>query len=132
MSGSRISAILRLSGNDVLADGKILIRQDKKSLPITYFPLKSLSFWLDVKNKHKLPFYGLSRFYYYRLFLKLGISIRFGNNVTHSVTHLGRHYQGLVHKNIDVNTKYQLNTLGHKNKKNIINYENEPAKNQLR
>lgn len=132
LAGSRISAVLKLNSRNVRNDGKITIIQDKKSLNISYQPSYSLDFWLYVKKYGLSPFDGLSRFYYYRLFVKLGLVMKFGDNKRFSATHIGRHYQALINLNSSDFDFKDNNILGHRNLKNLEYYEKLPAKNQKR
>jgi integrase len=132
LGGFRISSLLRLQSRDVMHDLSIMVKQDKGSSSILFTSVYCRDFWRRFKQLGMNPFYGLSRFYYYRLFIKLGLSMRFEGNKNHSVTHLGRHMRGLNLKgqNICINDKESI--LGHKNIKNMQYYEKDIAKHQTR
>jgi len=132
MGGFRISSILRLSGKNVKSDGSLYIEQDKGSMSLTYTSFYCREFWFDVKKYNYRPFEGLSRYYYHRLFVKLGINKRFEGNSKQSVTHVGRHLKGLSYKNDNLTDRDKAKILGHKNIENLKYYEKEISANQER
>jgi hypothetical protein len=126
--GMRISSILQFSYKHVLSDLRCCVPQCKGSSNIIYIPVFTRSFVFNVRKYKLTPFEGMSRFYYYRLFKKLGLSEKFGTNNNFSVTHIGRHLQGINHRCLDSNNFDKSQVLGHKNAKNITHYEKDIRK----
>lgn len=89
--GLRISEVLDIKFNDVRKDGMIIIKSKKKS-QIRYISPGPFQVWL-AKNRlffvNSLSIY--SRFYFYRLFKRLGFYYKFSGNVNTSVTHVFRY-----------------------------------------
>jgi len=132
LGGLRISSILRLQGKNVLNDLSCCVLQDKGSSTVIFHSVYCRDFWRMTKDYNLVPFDGLSRYYYYRLFIKLGLNKRFEGNINHSVTHLGRHIKGLVYKSQKMTEIEKQRLLGHKNIKNLQYYEKQPDKDQKR
>jgi hypothetical protein len=63
-----------------------------------------------------------SRFYFYRLFKRIGLYGKFGSNDNNSVTHYFRHLQGLDVQNSFNDWALTASALGHKNEKSTIYY----------
>jgi integrase len=130
LSGARVSSVLKIRPIDIRQGGKVIIRQDKRSDIIIYQPVSLLSYWLKCREFYVIPFYGLSRFYYYRLFRKLGLYGMFEGNNKYSVTHIGRHLQGIVFRDSDLTIVDKKKVLGHKNEKNILYYEKDQKRHK--
>lgn len=122
-NGLRISEVLNITNSDIATDGSILIHS-KKGSNIRYVSAGRFSDWIG-----KNPIYfcsqlkNFNRFYYYRLFKKIGLAQVLGNNRNASVTHLFRY--AFIDK-INSMTKNINDTaliVGHKNSKNTLRYE---------
>ena len=121
--GLRISEVLRIGQRDILNNGYIRITGSKGSNDRMIYPSKNSSYWQNTL-KQNLPLSNTySRFYYYRLFKRLGIYERFSGRKNSSVTHLFR--QKLLREfktnNIAIDLRAQF--IGHKSTKSTKHYE---------
>jgi len=121
--GLRISEVLRIGFTDVLPNGYIRIRGSKNSNDRMIYPSKNSAYWQNIL-KYNLPINrDYSRFYFYRLFKRLGIYERFQGRKNTSVTHYFR--QQLMRDfqtgKIDINLRQQF--IGHKSPKSTKHYE---------
>lgn len=127
--GLRISEILNLTFSDLLPGMKVLIRGLKHS---NNRIISNVFYWEYLKlflksNKSIGSIY--SRFYYYRLFRRLGISFEINGSSKKAVTHAGRHLNGLMLHSSGVQTEDIKTFIGHKNIKSTNFYiQNGKAK----
>jgi uncharacterized protein YabE (DUF348 family) len=63
-----------------------------------------------------------SRFYYYRLFLKCGVSLSIEGNAKKSVTHAGRHLQSRILQESGIDIEENKRYIGHKSVKSTEKY----------
>lgn len=121
--GCRISEVLRISPNDVLQNGYIKIKGLKGSNDRLVYPYHNSKYWLHaLKNTLPIgPTY--SRFYFYRLFKRLGLYELNVGKKNKSVTHSFRHklLQSFNSENIDIENR--KNFIGHKSIKSTKHYE---------
>jgi len=128
-SGLRISEVLSISGQDVASDGSILIH-GKKGSDVRYVSAMQFSQWLGAN-----PVYFANqiryrnRFFYYRLFKRLGISRIMSGNKNNSVTHLFRYAFVERIKNMSGNLEETAQIIGHKNPANTKRYSSKTTKN---
>lgn len=122
MWGLRVSEVLNITCADVSRTGNIRI----KALKGSNFRVVRSSvyewFWLNADSS-LLPLKNVfSRFYFYRLFKRIGLYGTFGNNSNQSVTHYFRHLQGLDVQNSFEDWELTASALGHKNVKSTLYY----------
>lgn len=115
MHGLRISEVLNIDQSDISKSGAIRIKALKGSSFRVVQPALFKEFWL--KNcSQLLPLRTVySRFYFYRLFKRLGLYAYFGTNSNASVTHYFRHLKGLDIQESFNDWALTQSVLGHKN-----------------
>jgi integrase len=120
--GLRISEILAITRDNLLGNGRVFINGKKRSCNRILDGFKyyeALSKFLRLFNSISQVY---SRFYYYRLFLKLGISLEIPGNQHRAVTHAGRHLlsKDILRNNIDMSDLQRY--IGHKSGKSTEYY----------
>lgn len=126
--GLRISEVLNIERSDVSSSGYIRIKGLKNSNSRIVRPANYLQFWQH-SGSHLLPlFKTYSRFYFYRKYKELGLSMRYEGRSNSSVTHLFRHevVQDLQRSFNETTTTQKF--IGHKNIKNTQRYESKKDK----
>lgn len=89
--GLRIQEVLKIKNSDISPYGQIFINTEKTGEPRVITPLLYANFWLQ-PVPGALPLIDIySRFYFYRLYKKLGYYKKYGENERNSVTHYFRH-----------------------------------------
>lgn len=121
--GLRISEVLNIENSDVSKSGYIKIRGLKNSNSRIVRPVNYMDFWV-YRCKHLLPIVNTySRFYFYRKYKELGLSVKYAGRLNNSVTHLFRHevVNELQKSFNEIGTTQKF--IGHKNVKNTMRYE---------
>lgn len=121
--GLRISEVLNIERGDVSKSGYIRVKGLKNSNSRIVRPVQFLHFWLH-SGSHLLPLKNTySRFFFYRKYKELGLSMRYPGRSNNSVTHLFRHeVVQELQRNFDETSTTQK-FIGHKNIKNTKRYE---------
>lgn len=120
--GLRISEVLNINNTDVLEGCLIRVRTLKGGTNRLISGAIYPNYWLKVKQ------FGLSdhtlrgRFYYYRLFKRLGLHSQFVGNSKQSVTHSFRHHFVLRLLKDGVEYEEIKTIIGHNNVKNTKIY----------
>lgn len=125
VSGCRVSEVLSVGWQQLGFDGSIYILGLKgsysKIVKVTYMR----EYVIQLRTRKINPFMGLSRFYVYRLFKKIGISVKTVPGGKMKVTHAFRHdnakSQELSGFDIDTTARF----LGHKKVESTKHYRNE-------
>jgi len=90
-NGCRVSEILQIHSKNIRVDGSIFIHGLKGSndriIHSTYFSVQLMQMRLN----NCFVFMDISRFYYHRLFVKLGLYSSFSTSEKRAVTHVLRH-----------------------------------------
>ena len=123
--GLRISEVLNIERSDVSEAGYIKIKGLKNSNSRIVRPVNYMHFWLS-SGRHLLPIvHTYSRFYFYRKYKELGLSVKYSGRVNNSVTHLFRHevVSELQRSFNEIGTTQKF--IGHKNIKNTMRYEDK-------
>ena len=133
IGGLRISEVLSISCADVSYSGIVKIRSKKGS----FQKFVTISVYRDfIKSYYGSSgqiFIGYSRFYFYRLFLKLGLTFQSINSQKQSVTHIFRHLLAEEVYSIDKNSEDVTMALSHKSFKSASYYlPGKILKNQVR
>lgn len=131
-SGTRISEILRVKGTDINAHLQIHISGSKGSNDRIISASKFNDYLLRKRGKDIYLFEGYSRFYVYRILVKLNIFISKQGDINNKVTHIFRYLyindlQSIVGNDIEIGK-----LIGHKSKKSIDSYTNEKTNKQRR
>lgn len=120
--GLRVTEVLQITCADVSRSGNIRIKALKGSNFRVVRSSVYSSFWLN-SDSSILPISSVfSRYYFYRLFKRLGLYSHFGNNVNNSVTHYFRHLRGLDVQNSFADWELTASALGHKSTKSTVYY----------
>ena len=121
--GLRISEVLRIKVYDIKSNGYIVIKGLKGSNSRLIYPAFNLAFWKNA-DPGTLPISNtFSRFYFYRLFKRLGLYERFKGHFNNSVTHYFRQKLLRSLKNDGVESSLLSSFIGHVSKKTIKYYE---------
>ena len=120
--GLRITEVLKIKQTDLFGNNLIQIKTLKTKEVRFISPITYANFWFSVYY-YRLPLSSVfTRFYFYRLFKKLGYYKKYGQNENYSVTHFFRHQlvkdlekQGMEKKDI---SKY----LAHRSEKTLEYY----------
>jgi len=129
--GLRISEILHLDKSNFLGNNKILIKGLKRS----YDRLIICNDEFNIYNYYSRLVYKIgdlySRFFFYRLYRRLGIVFVTGANCNNSVTHSLRvnFVKSLVSSTNDMS--FVMNEIGHKNINNTMIYANKKGVSQI-
>ena len=123
--GLRIGEVLGIRLQDIRPTGTILIKASKGSddrlisgLQFSEYIYKNrLSFTTHLRQRN--------RWYYYRLFKRLGIYRQMTGNENTSVTHVFRYQFVAEVKELTGSTETTQNIIGHKSLKNTKRYENK-------
>lgn len=122
LNGLRISEVLSIKPSDVLPNGYIRINGKKGSndrlITSNYFRTHWQTSFISLLPLHLY----YSRFYFYRLFKKIGIYGRYGSNKYNSVTHYFRHEIVLSMQKSGVDDQLISEFLGHKSSKSLLYY----------
>jgi len=89
--GLRITEVLNITNHDIDLHGRIKIKGLKGSSNRIITGGHYEAYFINCKNKNIHPFTIYDRFFYYRLFKKMGIFISFCNYAKRAVTHACRH-----------------------------------------
>ena len=126
--GLRISEVLSINSSCINNRNQILVKGLKGSNNRLVVPVLYADYWKKVKmyniDLHSSP----GRFYYYRLFKKLGFSSLSAGNQKKSVTHSFRHnfVTEIVKETGNIETAKEL--IGHKNSNSTKYYDDEQRK----
>lgn len=126
--GLRISEVLAISSKSINNRNQILIRGMKGSSDRLITPVLYSSYWLKVKTCNLQDHSLRGRFYYYRLFKKLGFISLAAGNKKNSVTHSFRHnfVTEIMKETDNIETAREL--IGHKNSNSTKYYNDEQRK----
>ena len=122
--GLRVSEVLRIKGTDIVGNDRVRIKASKGSDDRLVQLFHTRDRLIGFKGSPYNVFEGLSRWYVYREFKKLGIGKRFGENRNNSVTHYFRQQQARSLENDGLEDSIRSKFLGHKNGKSIKHYSN--------
>lgn len=125
LHGLRISEVLNLKSSDIIGRNKLLIRGLKGSgnrIIVVEFidELKDLS-----THYNGLVFNGISRYFIYREYKKMGIGIAFNSSKKMAITHAPRHQYISELSNAGVNIVDIQHNLQHKSVSSTKHYESK-------
>lgn len=124
-AGLRISDLLRVSYKNISPSLHITIEQGKGSNTIITQPIFLREVWREIRDKKLYPVQNYNRFWFYKLYKKLGISKSNGAGRNNSVTHAPRKFlaqQLYVEEN---NYEAARVALGHKDARSTKYYTDE-------
>jgi len=126
--GLRISEVLQIKKTDISPMCHILVKGSKGSNNRIVQPVVFRSFWLSA-TVGDLPLCNIySRFYFYRLFKKIGFYSKFGTNEKFSVTHFFRHQLVLSFKSAGFPDETITQFIAHRSFRSLEYYAGERKK----
>ena len=123
--GLRISEVLGIANRDLTSQGLIKVRGAKGSSDRFIYSVR-FGYYCDyvrINSIAKLCDY--SRYYFYRLYKRLGIYARFNGNEVNSVTHYFRHRLMELNKKDGLSIEDSRKFIGHKRLSSTKKYRNE-------
>ncbi len=120
--GLRISEVLNISNTDLGSNGRVTIKGMKGSENRVVHVFQSQGYLARCKKSGVHPFTGYDRFFFYRLYKRLGFIYKSKKSGKYSVTHSFRHKAIESLRNEGVENTDIANFIGHKNSKNTENY----------
>lgn len=122
VTGCRISELINIKVYDINKNGQFKIKGLKGSADRLFTILEIRDYLIMCRINRCDPFGTFSRFYYYRLFKKMGIGTVYGNSTKASVTHSFRHEYIVNLNELDSSNELVKSNVGHKNIKNTEYY----------
>ena len=123
LNGLRISEVLHIKGSDIAKNGVIKIHGSKGSFDRIAVSSIYKQFWISRRAAPHAIDETFSRFFFYREFKKIGISITNLNGNKNAVTHAFRHLLVTNAMSIDNDLATVAHHIGHKNSKNTKHYD---------
>lgn len=120
--GLRISEIIRCDKSCLLPGRKVMFRGLKNSYNRIIDEFQFYDIFVGHIQKWGKIELIFSRFYYYRLFLKCGVSVSIEGNNKRSVTHAGRHLQSRMLQESGIEIEENKRYIGHKSIKSTEKY----------
>lgn len=120
--GLRITEALNIRYSDITSLGAIHVKGLKGSMDRLVYPVNYRNFWLVFSSNRVILSRGYNRYYFYRLYKKLGVYSIVSGNKNSSVTHLLRYQYiiSLMKQNLELEEIRQL--IGHKSIKSTLHY----------
>lgn len=126
--GLRISEVLQINSSSVNSRNQIVIKGLKGSSNRLITPVMFSDYWQKVRLYNCKDHSSPGRFYYYRLFRKLGFISLAAGNEKNSVTHFFRHnFVTEIMKETE-NIEIAKELIGHKNSNSTKYYDDEQRK----
>ena len=128
LNGLRISEVLSIKGCDISRTGHIRVKLSKTTGYRMCVSSIYRSFWLRFIGSNYYIFADYSRFFFYREFKKLGLTMQFNNSVYNAVTHSFRHllFSSAYSGTHDIATLQ--NFVNHKHVKSSLHYATKKHK----
>jgi integrase len=123
--GLRVSEALSVSWSDITSMGHVFIKGKKGSNDKVLHTGECESYFLKCRINSVDPFFGLNRFFVYRLFKSMGIVFEKKGNKNKAVTHAIRNLVSIDQQKNGFSIESTKTHLGHKNIKSTKHYRNE-------
>lgn len=124
-SGCRISQALSITSTDILLNGTIRIRGNKRSDDVITRCILFKEFWINNRIYINSILSNYNRFFFYRLFKKYGITFKLPHKTNYNVTHsLRQLFIDSLNVN-DVSCELIKKSVGHKNVKSQEYYKSK-------
>lgn len=120
--GLRISDALGIEPRDIMRDGSIRVVQSKGSAPLFCHSVNFRQFWAEFAQISGFQGFVYNRFYFYRLFKKIGLYGLFGSNNNNAVTHYPRHIRALSVSRDGADLTNITHALGHNSTRSASYY----------
>lgn len=124
-AGLRISDLLSVSYKNISPSLHITIEQGKGSNTIITQPIFLRDVWHEIRDKKLYPVSELNRFWFYKLYKKLGITKTNGTGRNNSVTHAPRKMLAQQLYTQEGNYEAARVALGHKDVRSTKYYTDE-------
>lgn len=132
LNGLRVSEVLNIKGADISASGIILVKGLKGSNNRFCSVSIYRDFWIKRRKIPETLGAVYSRFFLYREFKKLGISLLTNNSSKQAVTHAFRHMLVTGALSIEKDFTAAKNLVGHKSTKSTHHYDNTSKKSKTK
>ena len=130
LSGCRVSQLLKINYNNISNFGQVLIPGSKGSNQTVVTVTITKDYAISIAN-NKIQLSGQrNRFYLYRLWKRLGISVLNEGDEKYRVTHALRHSIISGMSSINVEPNVIKNEIGHKNVNSQVAYIHKTKKNE--
>ncbi len=120
--GLRIGEALKIDYSCILFNGQIKVQGAKSSENRFVYPVKYLEFWNHIRKNQIIIPPTFDRFYFYRLYKRLGIFQIMGKNKNNSVTHSLRYMFILQLLDDGENIEAIKEIIGHKSINSTMHY----------
>ena len=114
VSGCRISEAISINSNDILKNGSIKLKGSKGSNDRIITVILYRNFWLRNKLFIKSILQPFTRFYFYRLFRKIGLTFHMSGKCNANVTHSLRQLYIESMNEGNISNELIKNSIGHK------------------
>lgn len=121
-AGLRISDLLKINYSNITPNLLIAIEQGKGSNVLNVQPVFYRDIWRAIRDNKLSPMSNYSRFWFYKLYKKLGIMMDNGAGRNNSVTHAPRKLLAQELYANDNNLEIAKNALGHKDERSTLYY----------
>lgn len=122
LNGVRITEALNCKGTDIDKHGKVHIKSlkgSKNRVIQLFYSLPSVNSFI---GKPVYIFQSFNRFYFYREFIKLGLTVKSSGYKKRAVTHSGRHILATEVNQLTNSIETTANLIGHVSTKSTANY----------
>jgi site-specific recombinase XerD len=123
LNGLRISEVLKIKGSDISKTGNIYINASKGSENRWVTAGRFRDWWLRQRNNSGEIFEVYSRFWFYRQFKRLGLSLDIQGHNNKAVTHSLRHVLVTTSQEQVKNLESSQRQIGHKSIKSTKHYD---------
>lgn len=121
-AGLRISDLLKINHSNITPNLLIAIEQGKGSNVLNVQPVFYRDIWRAIRDNKLSPMSCYNRFWFYKLYKKLGIVVDNGTGRNNSVTHAPRKMLARELYANDNNLEVAKNALGHKDERSTLYY----------
>ena len=129
-SGARISEVLGIKPNDIMANGNVRLRGKKGSDNRIITGGEATEYLLKCRSTLTYPFSDYNRKFIWSIYKKFGIEIEVNTSGKKAVTHSLRHIMVNSARQIGIENKETAKYIGHKNESNTKNYGNTKKENR--
>ena len=121
-AGLRISDLLKINYSNITPNLLIAIAQSKGSNVLNVQPVFYRDIWRLIRDNKLSPMSAYNRFWFYKLYKRLGIVLNNGAGRNNSVTHAPRKLLAQELYANDNNLETAKNALGHKDERSTLYY----------
>lgn len=129
--GLRIGDLLKIDCNSITVGLDIIVNQSKGSRQLILHPRSDLEVWRDIKQNSLTPMSIYSRYSFYRLYKKIGLSLPNEKKGNQSVTHSARKIKARQIFEDTQSIEITANVIGHKKSSSTLYYLTANQKRML-